>query len=664
MASVINTNIASLNAQRNLATSQSALQVSLQRLSSGMRINSAKDDSAGLAIASRMSAQIGGLQQASRNANDGISMAQTAEGSMGSIGDILLRMRDLAVQSANGSNSSADRTAIQNEVDQLYSEIDRISSTAEFNGVKLLNGTANSNAFQVGANANQTISFSISEVSTKSMQLNGAVALGDLNSGRVSGGAPGGNSTDLIINGKGVATATTDITAKLQAVAINAATGTTGVTATAYNSVSGTQGATGVMTGAMTIAVGAAAAVTVSASTSMSDLVDRINKEVGGITASIGTKGELVLSNDTGENIVIGGTVTGSGLTAGTYRGYLTLKSGDGGPITLTSTTAGGNALNLFGFNSSSSASNVTSKFQVGASNATAAGAVGTLTQTKLLITDDVKINGYSVGTTGSSAAEKAAAINAIHGQTGVTASASTTAYLTMDFSTGGTVTVNGSSIAVATTDDTAAVVTAINAANISGVTASTDATTGKLKLVSSSGTDLIIGDDAAANVITDVTSDTNVTATTLATNQFIAVRGQLNLSGDNGATVNISGTAASIAKLGLTEQGGATAVIGGKLSVSTAAQAQQAITSIDRAISYVNTQRSTMGAVQNRLTTSIANLASSVENISAARSRIQDTDFAAETATMTRNQILQQAGTAMLAQANSLPNSVLSLLK
>ncbi|MBP9217217.1 MAG: hypothetical protein KBD39_00875 [Sterolibacterium sp.] len=167
-----------------------------------------------------------------------------------------------------------------------------------------------------------------------------------------------------------------------------------------------------------------------------------------------------------------------------------------------------------------------------------------------------------------------------------------------------------------------------------------------------------------AAAIFQNVTSDTNYTPTAIAATQYVGVRGTLHLSGDNGATVSITGSAASIAKTGLTEQGGAQAVTGGKLSVVTAAQAQQSITAIDRAIAYVNTQRSTMGAIQNRLSNVISNLGISVENISSARSRIQDADFAAETSMMTKNQILQQAGTAMLAQANSLSQSVLSLLK
>ncbi|MDQ3184996.1 MAG: flagellin, partial [Pseudomonadota bacterium] len=141
MASIINTNVISLNAQRNLGSSQDALATSLQRLSSGLRINSAKDDAAGLAISERMSSQIRGLNQAVRNANDGISMSQTAEGALGEIGNNLQRIRELAVQSRNATNSVSDRTALNNEVQQLKGEIDRVASTTPFNGTKLLDGT-------------------------------------------------------------------------------------------------------------------------------------------------------------------------------------------------------------------------------------------------------------------------------------------------------------------------------------------------------------------------------------------------------------------------------------------------------------------------------------------------------------------------------------------
>ena len=162
MAAVINTNISSLNSQRNLTSSQASLATSLQRLSSGLRINSAKDDAAGLAISDRMTSQINGLNQAARNANDGISMTQTAEGGLATATDLLQRMRTLAVQAANGTNSASDRASLQEEVGQLQQELNRVANTTQFNGQNVLDGSLSNAQFQVGANANQTINFSIS----------------------------------------------------------------------------------------------------------------------------------------------------------------------------------------------------------------------------------------------------------------------------------------------------------------------------------------------------------------------------------------------------------------------------------------------------------------------------------------------------------------------
>src|SRR5258705_790212 len=169
MPSVINTNIASLNAQRNLSTSQSALATSLQRLSSGLRINSAKDDAAGLAITDRMTSQIKGLNQAARNANDAVSLAQTAEGGLAEVSNNLQRIRELAVQSANSTNTSSDRASLNAEVTQLLAEIQRVSTTAQFNGQNILDGTFSASQFQVGANANQTITASTGNSQTSAV---------------------------------------------------------------------------------------------------------------------------------------------------------------------------------------------------------------------------------------------------------------------------------------------------------------------------------------------------------------------------------------------------------------------------------------------------------------------------------------------------------------
>ena len=201
MPQVINTNIMSLNAQRQLDKSQRAQNQAMERLSSGLRVNSAKDDAAGLSIATGMESQTRGLNQAIRNANDGISMAQTAEGAMDEMTNIMQRMRELAVQSANDTNSSSNRASIQKEVDQLYSELDRIANTTQFNGVVLLNGSAGQTNLQIGANSGESLSFSIDAVTSKDLNLNAVSGLGELNGGRTgSVGTIVGNG-DVTLNG-------------------------------------------------------------------------------------------------------------------------------------------------------------------------------------------------------------------------------------------------------------------------------------------------------------------------------------------------------------------------------------------------------------------------------------------------------------------------------
>ncbi|MGZ5007856.1 MAG: flagellin N-terminal helical domain-containing protein, partial [Methylobacter sp.] len=363
MAQYINTNISALNAQRNLSKSQAAGMQAMQRLSSGLRINSAKDDSAGLAIVERMSAQIKGLNQAVRNANDGISIAQVAEGGLGEMSNILQRMRELAVQSANDSNSDTDRGSIQNEVKSLYDEIDRISSTTDFNGVKLFSGAGanQSRNIQVGAYAQQSISFTIGQTDTKTLALNSSVAAGQTYSGRVT------NTTtatgDMTINGVSVgavtAGASTSNISGLEA-AINAVSSTSGVTADAFNKVTGTRASVDsshAVTG-LTITVApanggaAGTAVTIDTAVSLSQLADNINRQVGGVDASIGKDGNLILTNQDGAAITIGGVTANSGLTAATYNGFLGLTSGNGADIKIGTLAANDpSKINPFGLN-------------------------------------------------------------------------------------------------------------------------------------------------------------------------------------------------------------------------------------------------------------------------------------------------------------------------
>jgi flagellin len=415
MASVINTNITSLNAQRNLSSSQASLTTSIQRLSSGLRINSAKDDAAGMAISTRMTSQINGLNQASRNANDGISLAQTAEGAIGQMSDNLQRMRELSVQSANGTLSTDDRKGVQSEIDQLKSEINRVANQTSFNGTKLLDGTSGGFSFQVGADANQTIAIN-SLTDTRSTAL--------------------GTSTTA------------------------SATGATMAYAPAGTDMSTAPGAAG----AKSLAIG-------------------------------------------------GFSVNGVAI----------------------------------------------------------AGA-------DMAVTDNEKVTDTEYKEFMSKTVE---AINVKSSESGVTAS------LKID-SGGMTISLSG------------------------------------VKSAKSADGSIAVSGGAAMTALTGIADVDGSTG--------------------NGESVTTTGF--------------------DKVDVTSVAGANKGIAMIDGAINALNTMRADLGAVQNRFTSTVTNLQTTSENLSASRSRIQDADFASETASMTRGQILQQAGTAMLAQANSLPNGVLSLLR
>ena len=306
MPLTINTNLASLDAQRNLTHTQSALQTSIQRLSSGLRINSAKDDSAGLAISQRMTAQINGLNQATRNANDAVSLAQTAEGSLGSIGSILQRMREIAVQSANDTNTSADRSSLQTEATQLSQEIDRIASSTQFNGKNLLDGTFGTATFQVGANASQSIGVTLSSGTTSAIGIGGqSTVYGATASATTAYAYVGGAMT---VNGTTISAQSDDgvsyvagvqsgaTSALSMANAIQAQNGTTNVSASATTTVTSAaiSATTAISSGDISINgvnIGAvAAAATVS---------DRVNQLVQAINAKQGTTG-VVASRNTG----------------------------------------------------------------------------------------------------------------------------------------------------------------------------------------------------------------------------------------------------------------------------------------------------------------------------------------------------------------------------
>ncbi|APW45632.1 flagellin [Rhodoferax antarcticus] len=496
MASTINTNVASLTAQRNLGMSQTSLNTSIQRLSSGLRINSAKDDAAGLAISERFTGQIRGMNQAVRNAGDGISLAQTAEGALKASGDILQRVRELAVQSANASNSAGDRQALQAEVGQLVAELDRISQTTEFNGTKLLDGSFGTQQFQVGANANQTIVAATGNLRTSVYGNNQVVAAGTL-----------------------------------------AASGTGAVGAFGSNGVS-----------AGTLAV----------------------------SGFVGKKDVSVASHATALNI--------------------------------------------------------------------------------------------------------AASVNAVKDETGVVATARTASSLSFaaagayslvlksDNSTAQTISFTLS--ATNTADGLSAAVSAINdQSSKTGVSAALDAGKTKILLTNATGNDIQVSDTAVANAGSVTVQKLNNTgdnvgspAVTLAADtvaENALVSGYVTFDSEKSfavaqTTTNALGAAATASTLKKVSE----------LDITDFAKATESLKTVDSALSFINGERAKLGALQSRFETSINNLQVTSENLSASRSRILDADFAAETANLSRAQILQQAGTAMVAQANQLPQGVLALLR
>lgn len=514
MPQVINTNVSSLNSQRNLNASQSSLATALQRLSSGLRINSAKDDAAGLAISNRFTAQINGLNQAARNANDGISLAQTAEGGLTTAGDALQRIRELAVQAANGTNSASDRAALQLEANQLLQEVTRIANTTQFNGSNVIDGTLTGAQFQVGANAGQTISFGItsakaSDLGTQNLRLGtGTSSIGA--AGVAQSGTNASNrvsAQQLVVYANNTSASVTvngGDSGKTIADNININSNTLGVSATASTAAQlNTLSATGTVsfvlgaqtTGAVAPTATAAIAATVTATADLSSLAAAINAQtsVTGISAAIGS-GTLTLSEATGQNIQIadffntgGGTLRVQGLDA-----FTAASTPVGNAATLTSGAA----------------------------------------------TDSVSVGGRI----------------------------------------------------------------RLDSSNIYGIASS-------------------------------------VTST-----------GGLNLT-------TFASTASSA-------QSYASLLAASTINISTVLGANDALAIVDRALDTVNSSRAALGALQNRFSATITNLQTSSENGSASRSRVLDADFAAETSNLSRSQVLQQAGVAILAQANALPNNVLALLK
>jgi flagellin len=497
MASVINTNINSLSAQRYQGISGQSLTTAIQRLSSGLRINSAKDDAAGLAISDRFTSQIRGLNQAARNANDGVSLAQTTEGALKAAGDILQRVRELAVQSANATNSSPDRQALNQEVGQLVAELDRIATSTEFNGAKLLDGTFGTASFHIGANANQTIVAATANARTSVYGNNQFVASG--------------------------------------AAGTNTAFGTNGVAANNFT-INGAQGS---------------AAITGAANATALSIVSAINQQtvVTGVTATGRTNAQLTFAS------------------AGAYT--LNIRS----------------------------------------DNATA---------------ESVTFNLVGAPNTPSGLSAAISAINEKSSKTGVVASLN-------DAGTGVMLTnVTGNDIGVSDTavSNAGAVTVQKFAANTSGT---------------------LVSAGAGVTLAADTTANNSV------------VSGYITFDANQSFVLD---AAASVANSTVANDASSVLKTVANLDVSTVVRANDAIKTVDSALAFISGERAKLGALQSRFESTINNLNITAENLTASRSRILDADFAAETAALSRAQILQQAGTAMIAQANQIPQGVLQLLQ
>ena len=714
---VINSNINALKAQSSLTMNQRTLDTTMTRLSTGLRINSSKDDAAGLAISQRMTADIKGLSVAIRNANDGISLAQTAEAALGEVSNMLQRMRELSVQAANGTLTTANRQALQAEMTQLVNEVDNVAKTTNFNGINLLDGSSASVKLQTGNRQGETVSVQLNKMDSKSLGLQGYAIDGELSSGRV--GVPGAiaSADSVLINGKAFTTsdgfttfdALIENTAEGLATAINLNVGEHRVTAKAYNTVTGAAStATSFIAGALQInenVIGAAASV--------DELVSNINRDAAGVLAVKNADGTITLSNDTGKDIIIGGSDSasagfvlngglsggGAGFDDGIYSGFVSLKSMDNKDIAITvknkdngydSDIGSLGDVKLLGFNQTNGASSLKGEqvLWFGEDVAGAPTDYGKLTQD-----DNVLINGVKVGVSADgSASAKAQAINLLTEQTGVIASANTKVSVTLDMTADNMTAIdgaadvtsfkiNGTNIGdLSTVTNLEGLVTAINTAAPPGVIASSER--GVLVLESKTGSNITIFDGAGAFVTAattyanedafiagelDETDFSDGMATTGASTDFtvgVTFGGRLELSSSTGAAIQLKGDYLSLEKLGLSEQGGSGDAIGGAITITSQSSAASAIVAVDQALDSVNLKRADLGAVQSRLEVVVNNLSSTTTNLSTARSRIMDADYSAETTTLSRSQVIQQAATAMLAQANQSPQLVLSLLK
>ena len=697
MASV-NTNMGSLIAQANMGKQERAMNTAMERLSSGLRINSAADDAAGSAIASKLTSQVKSLGQAIRNANDAISLTQTAEGALGEVENILQRMRELSVQSGNSTLNASDRTQIQGELDQLAAEIDAIAQKTNFNRVQLLDGSNDKLTIQMGIDATDTLDIALKKTTVESLGIGSSSTAStfQITTGRITTIA---NFTedDIKINGKNITSAdvtaatasfskagttngTVDVTAVVGSATqhaaalaelINTNTQEHGVVASAFNEV---KAGTNVFTsGDVTIN-----GTTVVARSTKEEFVTAVNAEVSNVDARIDADGYVVFSNDTGYAINFASS-SELGITADAYGGFVTLTSLDNTPITIQAgSKENGYGANegrrsdvaTMGFNESNIVDGklaITGNVYVDSDQLT--GADGLLIN-DVLITE---LDGQS--STSIHANDKIAQINDKTDQHGVVASGFNQVAVTLNFITAtmdcaSDLTINGITIDVSQDATVTDLVEGLNAglAGKVDIVASIEEDTGKMLLTSESGLTINFDDTGAALFSAVTYTDGSAVTTALSTGAATA-RGYITLTSLDGSAIKISdGDQDNAADNGADRIGFASQNEAGNttqgVSVGSVEASNAALSSIDNAIESVSKFRASFGAYENRLDAAINNLVTLQVNTDAARSRIEDADFAGETSSLTKAQILSQAATSMLAQANASKNSLLALLQ
>ncbi|WP_046488275.1 flagellin N-terminal helical domain-containing protein [Pseudomonas veronii] len=582
MALTVNTNITSLSVQKNLNKAGDALSTSMTRLSSGLKINSAKDDAAGMQIANRLTSQVKGMTVAIANANNGTSIAQTAEGAMQESTNILQRLRELALQSANGDKSDADRASLQQEFTAKSGELTRIAQTTTFGGRNLLDGSFQNVAFQIGSDANQTISFGMSDLSATGLKGSYSEAKLDGTTTTLSAGVTG---SSVVLPGGTAASSTTTPFTRTAAVAATLGT-------------------------AETITVNGGTPVNLLAADTLADVVSKINTAAGSTIASDDGGGNVVLESTSAITVAGSGALATALADAGAAAGGVTTAAVPGALTAKAEININGSnvqfdvADKLTDIAVKINAANATDKFGVAAS----VSADGSRLELTSADGKAIKLgNGTGVATNGGAGALAKLGLSA--GTTEAKLAGATS------------VTLNGTEVKFTAGSTMSDIVSSINSAS-TGVTASKNADN-TLNLFSTKN--ITVADGSAGNGLATLGLTTAAAAPTAATKMDTTVA---------------------------------------DLSVLSAASAQQTIQALEGAIQQVDSQRSQLGAVQNRFDSTVANLQSISENSTAARSRVQDADFASEAAELTKQQTLQQASTAILSQANQLGSAVLKLLQ